>query len=181
MWTVASDRVKAAASVFGLAVVLLVGGCHPKGADARVEQRRPTRPRAVIRRVACVYDQKPWLNLDAAGDRDPEGIRFRAFLDPGTGRGVLAEGTFHVDMYRIERVGSGEVTRSLISDWHYPTSAVPSIAKPGMLGPGYVLQLRWATKDVAGHEIELVTRFEDPFGNVVRAGTKRLRVPKYGF
>ena len=36
-----------------------------------------------------------------------------------------------------------------------------------------------ARKDIAGKEIEIVTRFENPDGSTVSAGTKRLRVPKY--
>jgi hypothetical protein len=48
-----------------------------------------------------------------------------------------------------------------------------------MLGEGYFVHLMWAEKDIAGHEIELITRFEDPEGRGARSGTKRLRVPKY--
>lgn len=146
----------------------------------RVTRSRLARGRAIaIQHVACLYDQRPWLNLDDAGDRDPEGIWFRVFLDPGTGRGVHAEGTFHVEMYLIERKPGESPRRVLASDWHYPSSVVPRIARPGMLGDGYVLQLRWADKSVAGKEVEFITRFEDALGNVVRSGTKRLRVPKY--
>jgi hypothetical protein len=39
--------------------------------------------------------------------------------------------------------------------------------------------LVWATKDVAGHEVEIIVQYEDPKGNLSRSGTKRLRVPKY--
>ena len=132
-----------------------------------------------IRRVICVFDQKPWLNLDVAGDRDPEGIRFRVFLDAGTGKGILADGTFHVEMYKIDRIAPNELQRTLICDWHYPTSAVHTIAKPGWLGEGYFMHLRWHDKEVAGREIEMITLFEAPDGNVARSATKRLRVPKY--
>lgn len=146
----------------------------------RTTSSRSKGSRAVaIMRIACLYDQRPWLNLDDAGDRDPEGIWFRAYLDPGIGRGVLAEGTFHIEMYLIERLTGEQARRTLMSDWHYPSTSVAQIAKPGMLGEGYVFQLRWADKGVAGQEVEFVTRFEDAFGNVVRSGTKRLRVPKY--
>jgi hypothetical protein len=129
--------------------------------------------------VRCLYDQRPWLNLDKAGDRDPEGICYRVFLDPGTGRGVLAEGTFHIEMYQIDRSLEGELTRTLVSDWHYPTSAVHTIAEPGMLGEGYFLHLMWASKEIAGNEIEIITQFEDKAGRKVRSATKTWRVPKY--
>jgi len=119
------------------------------------------------------------MSLDQDGDRDPEGLRFRAFLDPGTGRGVLSEGTFHISMYTIKRLSGGKVERHLASDWIYPTSEVHTIAKPGMLGEGYFLHLYWASKETAGKEIELVVEFEDPWGAKTRSGTKRLRVPKY--
>lgn len=131
-----------------------------------------------IRAVRCIYEFKPWLNLDKAGDADPEGIRYRVYLDPGTGRGVLRDGTFHVEMYRIQRTGSEGVKRTLVSDWHYPTSKINRIAKAGMLGEGYYLHLVWASKEIAGCEIEIITQFEDPEGRIARSGTKRLAVPK---
>jgi len=172
-------RALAAASVAGLIVCWAHLGCR-SGDGSRAGHGRAQRHAPIVRRIACIYDQKPWINLDLAGDRDPEGVSVRVFLDPGTGRGVLVDGTFHIEMYRIDRSGdASQPARKLISDWHYASSEVPRIARPGMLGNGYVLQLRWATKDVPGHEIELITRFEDRFGNLTQAGTKRLRVPKY--
>ncbi len=131
-----------------------------------------------IRHVISLYDQKPWLNLDVAGDRDPEGIHYRVFLDAGSGRGVHRDGTFVIAMYQIDRKASGETERTLVSDWKYPTSSFLRI-KSKLLGMGYHLRLRWASKKIAGHEIEVVTRYKDPDGNMVGAGTKRLRVPKY--
>ena len=175
---VSVSTIKLAVFAFGFAIALASNGCRSPGPDGRSERSRHRRPSPTIRRVACVYDQRPWLNLDKGGDLDYECIWFRAFLDPGNQIGVLAEGTFHIEMYRIDRTEDGKEQRTLVSDWHYPTSAVNTIAKPGRLGEGYVLQLRWATKDVAGREIDLVTRFEDPFGNIARSGTRRMRVPK---
>ena len=169
------SRVFKSALITGL---LGLAGCHTNdGHSWRVN--RSLRQRAPIQLVACLYDQKPWLNLDAAADRDPEGIRFRVFLDPGTGRGVLREGTLHVQMYQIDRDGPDISSRRLVSDWHYPTSAVPTIARPGALGEGYFLHLLWARKDTAGHDIEIVTTFEDTNGRKIRSSTKRFRVPKY--
>jgi len=164
----------------GFLIALLVGieGCQVGGSGSRSPTRRQGRYER-IRRVACLYDKECWLNLDQAGDQDPEGIRYRVFLDPGTGRGVLAEGTFHVQMYLIDKLPDGTIRRPLVSDWHYATSAVHTIAKVGMLGEGYWLFLRWATKDIAGKEIEIFTEFEDLAGKKVRSGTKRFRVPKY--
>ena len=131
-----------------------------------------------VQQVFSLYDQKPWLNLDIAGDRDPEGFRFRVFLDDGKGKGVLRDGTFHIAMYGIRRTGPTQIERTLVSDWDYPTSNFSRI-KSKLLGFGYLLRLRWASKDIAGMEVEVVTRFEDTDGNIVSAATKRLRVPKY--
>jgi hypothetical protein len=180
-----SGRMLRAALVCWPVLLVNLPGCQapPAGekgqAVAAAPRKRTHSKQPPIRRVRCLYEQKPWLNLDKAGDRDPEGIRYRIFLDPDTGRGVLREGTFHIELYRIDRVGPDQVERTLASDWHYPTSAVHRIAKPGMLGEGYFVHLVWAEKDIAGHEIELITWFEDPEGMKARSGTKRLRVPKY--
>lgn len=133
-----------------------------------------------IQRVFSLYAQKPWLNLDAAGDRDPEGLHFRVFLDDGKGKGVLRDGTLYIAMYRIDRPARGKLERTLVSDWKYSTSEFSSI-KSKLLGYGYHVRLRWASKDIAGSEVEVVTRFEDADGNTVSAGTKRLRIPKYSF
>jgi hypothetical protein len=148
-------------------------------AGASTAARRRTQLPPPVRRVRCIYEQRPWLNLDEAGDRDPEGIRYRIFLDVGAGRGVLREGKFHVKMYRVDRVQEDDVKRTLVSDWDYPTSSVHTIARPGMLGEGYFLHLRWADKEIAGNEVEIITWFEDVHGRMAKSGTKRLRVPKY--
>lgn len=113
-----------------------------------------------------------------AGDRDPEGVQYRIFLNAGGDRGVPRDGTIHVEMYRMGRDEKGEQTRVLVSDWHYPTSQFTRVSA-NLLGIGYHVQLRWAKKDVAGSEVEIVTQFEDESGNITRGATKRLRVPKY--
>lgn len=165
-----------------LTAALVVAGCRSAGsarAGADSDGRSAPRGKPVVRRVVCLYDQKPWLNLDLAGDRDPEGVWFRVFLDPGSGKGVHVDGTFHVEMFQITPKPEGGIDRTLVGDWHYLTKEISTIAKPGMLGEGYVLQLRFASKRVAGSEVEVITRFEDRKGNSVRGGTKRLRIPKY--
>ncbi len=154
-----------------LAVASGVGGCHTTQAG------RGPLP-APVRRVVCLYDQRPWLNLDAAGDRDPEGIHFRVFLDAGKGKGELRDGDLHVEMYRIDRESLDRIQRTLVSDWDLPTSGLTQV-KSKILGMGYHLRLRWAEKETAGHEIEVITHFRDPNGKAVRSGTKRLHVPKY--
>ncbi len=153
------------------------GGFSSSSASKTHRPSRWGKRESPIRRVACVYDLKPWLNLDRAGDRDPEGLTYRLYLDPGSGKGEYRDGMFHVEMYRLDRSGGG-VERTLVSDWHYPTSQSTRF-RSKLFGDGYVLKLRWATKDIAGDEIDVVTRFEATNGNVVGAGTKRLVVPKY--
>jgi len=176
-----------AAAPFGLClVVAALAGCHGSGGRESTPRNTASRglfrsePKSpVIRAVRCVFDQRPWLNLDTAGDRDPEGIRFRVFLVDKSDRGVLVDGTLHMEMYVLERQPTGEVARNLASDWHYSTGAIHTIAKPGMLGQGYYPHLAWKDKKVAGCEIEIIASFEEPGGNVTRSATKRLRVPKY--
>ncbi len=169
------------ASVFMAMLLLIVAtGCVGSRSAGRREKTPPSwKSDGIIRHVRCLYEHRPWLNLDRAGDRDPEGIRYRVFLDTGNARGVHRDGMFDIEMYLIGRDDQGESTRTLVSDWHYPTSAVHTIAKPGKLGEGYFLYLRWARKDVAGHEIEIITKFQDQYGNTARSGTKRIPVPKY--
>lgn len=153
----------------------------PSKKTARAAPKRPghKRPGAIVRGVRCLYNERPWLNLDVFGDRDPEGLCYRAFLDTGDGYGMFLDGRFDIEMYRIDPSPDGKAGRSLISDWHYPSSEVNTIGDPGMLGDGYVLCLRWAQKGLAGSEIEILTTFTDWDGNSARSATKRLRVPKY--
>lgn len=170
-------------SAWGFALVVATGGgCHSSGASGGAQTRQASSHNAQgkqrIKWVRCLYDQKPWLNLDTAGDRDPEGIHLRVFLDAGDGRGVLRDGTFHAEMYEITRKNHVVSERILISDWHYPVSQFATVESK-ILGFGYHLRLRWATKNVASKEVELIIRFEDTDGNSARSGTKRFRVPKY--
>lgn len=166
-----------------LASVLLVpSACRSSGDGLAGSQGGAPNARRnrddAVRRVVCLFDQRPWINADASGDRDPEGIQFRVFLDQDKDKGVLRDGTLHMEMYVIETNKGGQATRRLMSDWHLPTSGLSTV-KANILGMGYHVRLRWAEKATAGHEIELVTKFEDAEGRITRAGTKRLRVPKY--
>jgi len=157
-----------------LTFVTALAGCQAMG------KPRPNPRIPAVRRVVCLYDATPWLNLDRAGDLNPEGFRFRVFLDTGNGRGSKVAGTLHVEMYRLERdPKTDRMTRKLVSDWHYPTADLPQIVHPGMLGDGYFPQLVWADKDLAGSEVDVVVSFEDENGNMVRAATKRLKIPRY--
>lgn len=163
-------------SVLILPVLVLLAGCRTTGADNPDHQPRLGN---VVRKIVCLYDMHPWINADPRGDRNPEGVRFKAFLKTGSLRSVHRDGTFHIDIYRIDKLEDRKEDRVLVSDYHYPSSMVSTIAKPGMMGEGYVFELIWnITKDIPGHEIEIVATFEDEFGNRARADTKRLRVPK---
>lgn len=175
------QRIKSAGCIAGLGVLFLSLGCQTssgrgghQGIFALGKSEGPG-----VRGVKCLYEIRPWLNLDAAGDRDPEGIRYRVFLDTGNGKGQHRDGMFHIEMYRIDRVGPREIKRTLVSDWHYESSEMPRIAKPGLCGDGYFFHLAWSDKSIAGREIEIITSFEDPQGRKARSGTKRFRVPKY--
>jgi hypothetical protein len=131
-----------------------------------------------VQSLICLYDQKPWISADVGGDRDPEGIQYRVFLNTGGNKGVAVDGTLHIELYRFGRDEKGALTRELPSDWHYPTSEFTQVSAK-LTGIGYLVQLRWAKKDIAGGEVEIITQFEDADGNITRGATKRLRVPKY--
>jgi hypothetical protein len=172
-------RVWSTATCLGV-LALVAGGCRSaERAGAGSGTSSPRRSRSSdIHGVRCLYDQKPWINADAAGDPDPEGIRYRVFLDPGTGRCVLRDGSFRIELYQIDRTDTGGVERVLVSDWNYPTSEFGTVVSK-ILGKGYHVQLRWGKKNIAGHEIEVITQFIDRDGATTRSATKRLRVPKY--
>ncbi len=168
-----------AAMAFGLFVSAVMTGCQaPDNAKKTVQAAQSVRLSDRIRRVVSLYDQKPWLNLDVAGDRDPEGVHYRVFLDSGNNQGELRDGEFRVELYLISRTSEGKVERRLFSDYVLPTSGVPQV-KSQVLGMGYHLHLRWAEKDIAGHEIEVITAFKDAAGGTTRSATKRLHVPRY--
>lgn len=141
------------------------------------KQTRTSHPVRVLNLI-CLYDQKPWISADVSGDRDPEGLQYRVFLNAGGNKGVLVDGTMHIEMYKIGKDEKGAQTRTLVSDWHYPTSDFTPVSAK-LTGLGYLVQLRWAKKNIAGSEVEIITQFEDPEGNITRGATKRLRVPKY--
>ena len=157
--------------------VFTCGACRHSGRGSAPGQP-PGRNEPPVRHVLCLYDRNCWLNLDKAGDRDPEGFWFRAFLKTAKGDSVLRDGTLHVEMYQMSPTPEG-TERKLISDWQYGTDEVGLIGKPGLLGPGYVVQLRWASKGIAGHDVEIITTFEDNYGRSARSSTRRVRVPKY--
>ncbi len=170
---------KPVALLSGLGLAVVLAGCSTGSTGVRTDRADKRRSRQDrVRRVVCLYDQRPWLNLDSAGDRDPEGVHYRLFLDEGAGSGVFRNGVFRVEMYRIDRKSTDEIERTLVSDWEYPTSALQRL-KSNILGNGYHVRLRWAHKDLAGHEIEMITQFKDTNGYIIRSATKRLHVPKY--
>lgn len=155
------------------ACILSTSGCQSSGRSGGIFGTQ-----SPVRQVICIYDRKPWISVDAQGDSDPEGIRYRVFLDAGKNRGVFRDGILHVEMYVLRRDENGNKRRELASDWHYPTSTFSAI-RAKILGDGYLLSLRWASKKFAGRNVEFVTTFEDPVGRKTRASTKRFRIPKY--
>lgn len=177
-----------------LAVVIAALGCQSNGGRTAPSQTMGSQTTVsqssggshsanlppAIRRVSCFYPRQPFLNLDMEGDRDPEGIQYRAYLDTGTLPSVLRDGEFHIEMYTLTRLPD-ETKRELVSDWHYSTSEITTIRpkKGNIFGPGYLLSLRWAAKDLPGQDIEIVTRFVDEYGREARAETKSFKVPKY--
>lgn len=169
-------------SIAVLVVALPSAGCG-SGSRTNIQladdrSRMTHEDRDPIRKLVCLYDPKPWLNLDMAGDQDPEGIHYRVYLDSGSGIGVHRDGKFYVQMYQINRTLDGLIDRKLVSDWHVTTHDAQTL-ESSLLGYGYHLMFRWASKSIAGNEVEIITVFEDVHGRSVRSGTKRFRVPKY--
>jgi len=165
--------------VHGLTVLAVMTGCQASDSAKKAVHASQSVPLSDrVRRVVSLFDQKPWLNLDVAGDRDPEGIHYRVFLDSGSNQGELRDGEFRVELYLINRTAEDKVERRLFSDYVLPTASIPQV-KSQVLGLGYHLHLRWAEKEIAGHEIEVITAFKDAAGGITRSATKRLHVPRY--
>jgi len=162
-----------------LVLLAAISGCRAAREARTVREQRRDDGRPPVRRVVCLYSDNPWLNLDKAGDRDPEGLWYYVYLSTGSEPGQLRDGLIEVEMYRIEHSLDGTTSRTLDSEWRYATEDLPAIRKPGLLGDGYALLLCWNRKDTAGHEIELITTFEDTLGRRTRSETKSMRVPKY--
>lgn len=161
-----------------MCAVVFLSGCRGRERRARMEESdKPRAPREVSA-VRCLFDARPWLNLDKSGDRDPEGIHFRVFLDTGSGKGTFRDGELHIELYRVEQQQGTPERRTLMSDWHYKTTEFPRVTST-ILGQGYHVHLRWGSKEIAGKDIEIITQFEDTHGNVTRSATKVFRVPKY--
>ena len=79
-------------SLVGLSVLLVAGavGCRPAWdrTTTPTRQRRNLAPEKTVQHVQCLFDAKPWLNLDSAGDRDPEGFHYRVFLKNTAGKSI---------------------------------------------------------------------------------------------
>jgi len=163
------------AVAFGLAST----ACQSTGGSTAFRTSDGSRP-PELNHVVTIYNKNPWLNADAAGDPDPEAVKFKVFLfrSRSDARSVLRNGIFHIDMYRIRRERGREVSRDLVADYHYSTDRVPRIPQPGLMGPGFIIGLLFPDKSIAGTEIAILVTFEDEFGNMIRAQPKSLVVPK---
>jgi hypothetical protein len=157
---------------------LAATACRSSGGIGAILTSGPRPPE--INHVVAIYNKNPWLNADRAGDPDPEAVKFKVFLyrSKADRHAVIRDGTFHIEMYRVDRRGGREVNRELVADYHYPTSQVQRIPDPGKMGPGFGIGLVFPTKDISGQEITIAVTFEDQHGNKVRGEPKALMVPK---
>lgn len=138
-------------------------------------------PQDRVRQIKCVFTTNSmWFSVDPEGDVNPEGLKFLIFLRTAGGESVLRDGTLSIFMYRIDRGKEGEIVRKLVGEWTYPTDALNTIRKPGLLGPGYAPQIYWDFHkyQLPGAEIDVFVRYEDPFGDLVQSASKRLRIPR---
>ncbi|MHC5110941.1 MAG: hypothetical protein ACYTHJ_13810 [Planctomycetota bacterium] len=180
---------RVACMVVMMATIFIVAGCSAPQPDAGARQGGATSsqdqsqdqvpdrsqwPKAVVA-VRCLYDSRPFFSYD--GDTLPDSIRYRVFLDTGDNVGIMRSGKFHIELYKLERYRDGTVKRKLICEWDRLSSEMNTIAKPGLLGEGFVFQLWTGTNDISGKEIEISTVFEDEYGRKARSVTRHVASP----
>ncbi len=128
------DRITVVIVAVALLLPLLVSlGCQTP------QRRHTTVTKDIIRRVVCIYDTKPWLNLDRMGDRDPEGISYRIFLKTASGKSVLREGTFHIEMYGVTR-GKDNKIQGMSLTYSQVLGVLYRMCKQGDISAKFVLQ-----------------------------------------
>ncbi len=123
----------------------------------------------------------PWLQFDPADPR-PQGFAVQSLylIDNKTERGVFADGTIVVRMYRVDREPDGRETRPLVHTWRLnPAQAMPFRShRRTVFGVGYMLLLQWPKNlDVLNREIMVIVEFERPDGKVISSHPKFLKVP----
>ncbi len=131
-----------------------------------------------VTRLITMFEISPWLNLDRNRDSKPEGISFVLYLwSDQLSRGVHREGTLHIELYR--RMGDAEnVRRELVDTYTYSLKDIHRSAKPNPgFGDFYLVSLSWMPYDLAGRSIEIVLRYQDPSGRVVREPPMQKLVP----
>jgi hypothetical protein len=175
------------------AFLVLVGACaaRPGGAVATAPGEDPYKmtveevARAPLERdiveVHTHYNLFPWLQFDPVDPR-PQGFMVSAlFLVSGkTGKGVFADGTIAVKMYRVDAGEQGRETRTLLQTWEYtPQQALLYRAvKRTVVGEGYQLRVCWRKDlDLVDRQIVTVVEFTRLDGKVIRSGAKFFKVP----
>jgi hypothetical protein len=170
---------------FGLALLCAAAlpglfGCNPEGGGWRLQREQPVNSAADtdIFRVLCFYPANMWKSYDPEGDPNPEGFAFVMYLmSRDTGKGVFADGTFRVELYRRGELGSdGRRSRDLVFDTWAPMSALPRRSRT-MLGHGYQPYVDWGELDIFGADIEIVVKYESPSGRIVPSETVNMKVP----
>ena len=131
-----------------------------------------------IQSVVLLRSATPWQNLDPVKDEKPEGIQFRMLVYPIEGnKGILVDGTLHVELYIRETAENGHVERTFVDSWTYPMSDLTHTKTPMAIGDFYLVRLGWGNYDLIGREVEFIVSYVDPDGRKVIADPLREIVP----
>ncbi len=135
-----------------------------------------------VTRLITMFEMSPWLNLDRHRDPKPEGLSFILYLwSDQLSRGVHREGTLHIELYR--RMGDAEnVRRELVDTYTYSLKDIHRSARPNAeFGDFYLVSMSWMPYDLAGRAIEIIVRYQDPAGRIVREAPMQKLVPAQAF
>jgi hypothetical protein len=169
--------------VLGILLAALSGCEGPASGSGRpgLTRQSPRQTASQIAKVVCFFSPPPrnFKSFDAEGDPNPEGFACSAFylISRETGKGVLADGTLNVKMYRLQPGEEGKPERELVHEWTAAMNSLPRSNKPSAMGWGYAPVFNWGDADVLGAEIELVFEYESPDGYKVRSQTHHFKVP----
>jgi hypothetical protein len=154
---------------------LLVAGTGCAGPGGTVE-------RANITQVIKFHRRVPWLQFSEK-DAEIDGLAIASvyLIDGRTQKGVFAEGTLHVHLYRIDRDDEGFEMPIRVYEWSFDTEqAKPFRVKESYpLGWAYHPRLYWGDLYLGDQEIEVQILFERSDGRVMGSRGQRFRVPRY--
>jgi hypothetical protein len=152
-----------------------LAGCS----GAKRAERVPREPNIV--RLITFCKNNPWVNLDTAGDPNPEGLRVTCYaVSARTDRGANADGTFRFKLFTISHPQGAEPIGRLVKTCEFDADKaqfyrvsrhVPHLGWP------YMFTLDWGDAEVYGREIRVVPEFVRRDGRIISGTPKSFRVP----